>query len=365
MCQHHGRVPARKTIVIKPLRWIRIVALWVFTILALTGAARDAEASTLTASVAPTPPGNLAVPTPVRVALRATLTAAPPGAPRPQLRMLTLAMPDGFSTDLAGVSACDLASVANHRCLPASKLGGGRADFDADTPLGRMSGATHELSIFRTGDTTIAAYARITEPAEKHIVLPGILIAQPAPAGPLLTLDLDRITKLGQATVFVTRAAFTLGRGLAAGTCPPPAWTFRMHLEFMNGAPEDPLPALAPCVTSPATVPSATPPPATPPPATTPLDLQVSVKSGRRAAGARFAISVSEPATVTIVLRRRVGGRWVLVRRRSLPRPLGRSVVTVHRPHRHGLPAGRYHAVVGAVGASGATASKVRDFRLR
>jgi hypothetical protein len=345
--------------VIKPLHWIRVATVCVVAMLASTGAARDAQASMLTASVAPTQPGDPAAPGPARVTLRATLTG-PQGEPSSQLRMLRVAMPDGFSTYLAGVPACDpslLAKNGSKACPPMSKLGGGNASFDAGV-FG--TGRTEELSIFSSGGTAIAAYARITTPVTKSIVLPGTLQGQAAPAGPLLTLDLGPITRVGPATVFVTRAAFTLGQGLMAGPCPSGTWTFRMHLEFVNGTVDDTPQASAPCTAPPTTVPSSTPPAAPPP-----FGLQVSVKSGRHAAGARFAIRLSEPATVTIVLRRRAGGRWILVRRRSVPRPVGRSSTTLHRPHRHGLPAGRYRALVSAVGASGATASEVRYFSLR
>jgi hypothetical protein len=345
--------------VIEPSHWIRIAAVCAVALLAATGATRDAQASTLTASVSPMQPGDPAAPSPARVTLRATSTG-PQGELPPQLRTLRFVMPDGFSTYLAGVLACDpnlLAKNGSKACPPTSKLGGGSAAFDTG---GFGSGTTHELSIFSTGGTAIAAYARITTPVTKSIVLPGTLQGQAAPAGPLLTLDLGPITRVRPATVFVTRAAFTLGQGLMAGPCPSGTWTFRMHLEFVNGTVDDTPQASAPCTAPPPTVPSSTPPAAPPP-----FGLQVSVRSRRHAAGARFAISLSEPATVTIVLRRRAGGRWILVRRRSVPRPAGRSSMTLHRPHRHGLPAGRYRALVSAVGASGATASKARRFSLR
>jgi len=325
---------------------------------ALAGAAASTSDALAAASIAvqvtPPVPGSAAAPLPVAVAIGVSVSPSAPGALPPMLRTLAISTPDGFGTTLAGATACTrdaLEQGGPQGCPPDSKLGSGSAEFIYVAGALRIRASTRELTIVRGDGDAILVHAAVTQPAPFSIVLPGALTARPAPAGPLLTLDLGSLARIdGGGRAVVTRATFDLERGLASGPCPTGAWAFGAQLEYAGGGSEQRV-AEASCSRS---------------SDVTPPRLRASARNGAAALGARFAIALSEPASVRVTLERRAGGRWLLERRATRAAPAGASVLHLRRARGRALPRGRYRARIRAADAAGLTSRKrTVAFRLR
>jgi hypothetical protein len=299
-------------------------------------------------------PGAPATTGPVVIDVHAKVAADQSGGQPPQLRALGLRMPAGFSIAVAAIPSCDINAAAtggSTACVATSKLGTGKASI-AVSGLWNGTVATQELSIFRGTDNKIFAYARITDPKEISVVLPGILESRP-PDAPLLKLDLRKILRPAGMRAAITSADITLTQGLQAGPCLTGLWGFRAQLNFVDPVFAFTTTPSVPCAQPPA--PEA--PASTPPPAPAPLLLRASARKSTRASGARFAISLSAPATINVTLKRRAAKRWIVVRRLSVTRPAGRTSLTIHTAHGRPLPAGRYRSFLQAVDAAGATSA--------
>jgi hypothetical protein len=295
-------------------------------------------ASTFAVEVRPSTAGTAAAPVPVTISIRASLSADGPGGVPPSLRGIAIAMPDGWATALGGTTSCvraDLEARGSSACPATSKLGGGSAQFTVNLGGFPIPAETAEVGLYRGVGGELLLYLRVASPAPFSVVLPGTLIARPAPAGPLVTFDLSRTAQLsGGISITVTNAVFDVTRGLAAGPCP---WRFTARLVYAAGTPDDRT-AEAPCMSG---------------PDTTRPTLSASARNGTPALGARFTVRVSEPATVRITLQRRAGTRWVQVRRISSRVASGTSRLRIRRVSGRALRAGRYRARIQATDAAG------------
>ncbi|MDP2711683.1 MAG: hypothetical protein Q8O56_10740, partial [Solirubrobacteraceae bacterium] len=275
-------------------------------------------ATSFSVEVRPATGGTTAAPAPITIAVRASFAGDAPGTLPAALRGLTIAMPDGFARALAGTTPCaraDLAGRGPAACPASSRLGSGSASFVYVTGALRIPASTDELSLFRGPGDTLLMYLRVTQPATLAIVVPGALTARPAPAGPLITFDLSAAAQVaGGGSVVVTRAAFDLRRGLAAGPCNAAGhWTFRARLAFAGGGGEE-RSADARCEQATDT--------------TAPV-LRATARNGTPALGARFAIRLSEPARVHVTLERRAGRRWASVRRATFRAGTGSTTLRI------------------------------------
>jgi len=332
------------------MRTRQLVAVLMTTAAACLTAAGASQAASFTVEVTPADAGTAAAPKPVAVGLRADLTTADGFAP-PALRAFTIAAPDGFALALAGTTSCTravLESAGPGGCPASSKLGSGSASLLFDISQLRVPAFTRELSVFRGPGDELLVYVLVTQPATFSIVVPGRLMARPAPLGPLVTLDFSAAASVAGGSVTIRRASFDLVRGLAAGPCPAKRWTFGVRLAYFNGGVED-LGADAVCL-----------------PDVTRPELQVTARSAARALGARFAVVLSEAATVRLSLERRSGRRWVRVRKATFRAAAGPSVLRVRRANGRLLASGRYRARLRAVDAAGLASEKISaSFRLR
>lgn len=309
----------------------------------LSFAADGSAATSFSAGVLPARPAA----GPVTVSIGAALSASARGGLPPTLRGLAVAMPPGFATALDETSPCardDLELRGPAACPASAALGSGSASFVYVAGALRIGASTRELRVFRGAGDAILVYVRVTQPAPFAVVLPGTLAAQPAPAGPRLSLDLGGVARIeGGGSAVVTRIAVDLERGLAAGPCP---WAFVAQLDYEDGGSEQRT-ASATCETGPDTTAPA---------------LHASARDGTTARGARVRLRLSEAATVRVTLERRTATRWVRVRRTTTAQPAGTSVLRVAR----GLRRGRYTARVRAVDAAGLeSAKRTVAFRLR
>lgn len=327
---------------------------------AATGDARAAASFSVTVNGAP---GSATAPQPVRVGIDAALPAAS-GATQPALRTLSVALPGGFTTTLDTIVSCSrpaFETSGSAACPAGSRLGAGSASFVYASGGLRIPASTDELVLFH-GERTASAtgpgkqsalylYLRITKPIALSFVVPGTVVDRPAPAGPLVTFDLGAVAQPGGgASVSVTRAAFEIARGLAAGACAAGRWTFKARLQYVGGALEE---RTADALCSGA-------------PDTTRPSLRASARNGTPALGARFPIRLSEAAGVRVTLERRAGRRWVAVRRVTLPATAGESVLRIRRANGRALSRGRYRARLRAVDAAGlASPTRSVTFRLR
>ena len=299
-------------------------------------------------------PGTALAPNPVSIVASATVAADTPGALPAQLRRLELSLPDGFSTALDGVTACDKANLERNgpsSCSTASRIGSGQASFIFVLGLLRVPSSTQELIVFRGSGNEILVYGRITQPVDATIVLPGTIVSRPSPAGPLMSLDLAGIAnRAGGASAVATHAVVAITRAFAAGPCFSGSWTFVARLEFADGSMNEPA-ARADCTAAPDT--------------TAPV-LVASARDGLRARGVRIVARVSEPATLRVALERAAGRRRMLVLRATFRVGSGLSILRIRRIHGSALPSGRYRARIRASDAAGLlSAKRTATFRLR
>ena len=322
------------------------------TAIATTTSARAAVSFAVTAH--PATPGAPTASQPVKLAVRASLTSSSRTVSR-----LAIALPDGFTTTLPTLASCiapDFDSAGSSACPAGSRLGSGSASFVYVAGATRIAAATDEVVLFhgrREGTTSaLHLYLRISKPIALSYTIPGTIEDRAAPAGPLVTFDLSRVAQPGAGgRVSVTRAAFDLDRGLVGGPCPTGFWAFAARLEYVGGA-VDEARANAACSSAPDTeAPS----------------LHVSARDGSAASGARFAIRLSEPARLRIVLERRSRtGRWVSVERTTVQARAGRSLVRIRRIGGRPPSRGRYRARLRAIDAAGlASPKRTVTFRLR
>lgn len=336
-------------------------ALAVTAAVAATGDAAHA-AVTFSATVTPPAPGTAGAPNPVAVGLRATLPAPSANAkPRP-IRGLQISLPDGFATTLASIPSClkpRFAARGAAGCPADTRLGGGSASFVYVAGSLRFKASTDELMLFhgerrRTPSghgSTLHLYARVTTPIHYVFSIAGTIEDRQPSLGPLVSFDLgDVVNPPEGGTVYVTRAAFDIDRGLAAGPCGAGGrWTFGLRLQYVTGAVDTPV-AHAACG-----------------PDTIAPVLRASARSGRAALGARLAVRLSEPARVVVALQRRAAGaRWRTERRVRFDAAEGSSVLRIRRARGRPLPPGRYRARLQAFDAAGlASAKRIVAFRLR
>lgn len=327
---------------------------------AVTGDAARA-AVTFSATVTPPAPGTAGAPNPVAVGLRATLPApSADAAPRP-INGLQISLPDGFATTLASVPSClepRFAARGAAGCPADTRLGAGSASFVYVAGSLRFNASTDELMLFhgarrRTAsgyESTVLLYARVTKPIYYVFSIAGTIEDRQPPLGPLVTFDLgDVVNPAEGGTVSVTRAAFDVERGFAAGPCGAGGrWTFGLRLQYVTGAAETPA-AHAACG-----------------PDTIAPVLRASARSGRAAPGARLPVRLSEPARVVVALQRRAGERWRTARRVRFDVPEGSTVLRIRRARGRPLRPGSYRARLQAFDAAGlASAKRVVTFRLR
>ena len=340
--------------------WRAAVVLAITAAAALAPADAARAAATFAATVTPGTPGTTAAPNPVTVGLRATLSAPAGGTPKP-IRGLQISLPDGFATTLASIPSCLEPRFHARRaagCPPESRLGGGSASFVYVAGGLRLSGTTDEMLLFhgerrRTAsghESTLYLYALVSRPIHYIFSIAGRIEDRPPPAGPLVTFDLGNVANPAEGgTVSVTRAAFDIDRGLAAGPCGTGGrWTFGLRLQYVAGPADTPV-AHAAC--GPDTI--------------API-LRASARSGRAALGARLPVRLSEPARVVVALQRRAGARWRTARRVRFDVPEGSSVLRIRRARVRPLPPGSYRARLQAFDAAGlASAKRIVTFRLR
>ena len=318
----------------------------------MTVGAEAQAAATLRVEVRPPTPGTVAAPNPVAVAVQANLEGGLPGS----VQMLSVAMPDGFATALAGTSTCSAAQLqsgGSAACPASSKLGSGSADFTVRLSPFALAGSTEEAGVFRGEGDVVLLYVRIERPAAVKVVLPGTLTARAAPLGPLLTFDLRGIAAVARQygggtgvaiqypDVALTRASFELTRGLAAGPCPDGLWRFSARLRY-NGDRFEDIPAQAPCTA----------------PDTAAPTLRATASDGPRARGALLRVRLSEAATVRVTLERRAGGRWAKARQATFRTPAGASNLAIRRVNGRALAPGRYRARLRATDAVGLSSPK-------
>lgn len=329
---------------------------------AVAATATPAHAAvTFSAAVTPPTPGTAQTPNPVALSLRATLPAPAGAAPRP-INGLQISLPDGFATTaLASIPSClepRFQARQADGCPANTRLGGGSASFVYVAGGLRFSASTDELMLFHgerrptaSGhESTLLLYARVTKPIYYIFSIAGKIEDRPAPLGPLVTFDLGNVVNPSEGgTVSVTRAAFDIDRGLAAGPCGTGGrWTFGLRLQYVSGPADTPV-AYAAC--GPDTIAPA---------------LRASARSGRAALGARLPVRLSEPARVAVSLQRRVGARWHTVRKVTFDVPEGASTLRIRRARGRPLPRGSYRARLQAFDAAGlASAKRTVTFRLR
>jgi hypothetical protein len=334
------------------------LALGAFVVWAATsGAAAAFGAATFSVTATPATPGGATASQPVKLAVRASLTAAS-GSP-PPLRTLSISLPNGFTTTLPAIASCvapDFAARGSSACPVGSRLGTGRASFVYTSGGARIPAATDEVVLFhgeRAGArSALYLFAHISKPVAFSFSLPGAVEDRAAPAGPLVTFDLSGVAQLNTGgAVSLASAAFDIERGVVGGPCPADiGWTFAARLEYVSGAVEEPR-SQAPCSTT---------------PDTTAPSLRVRARDGSPATGARFVLRLSEPATVRVALERRAGGQWRAVRRLTASVREGSSTLRVRSIDNRRLPRGHYRARLRAFDAAGlASAKRTVTFRLR
>ena len=301
-------------------------------------------ASTLSVDVSPPTLGTSTTAGRVAVNVATTIGDNPAALP-PQLRTLAVSMPDGFLTDVADMDQCDAAALEadNPAACAKAQLGTASGSFAVVSGTRSVAAITPEVSIFHGTGEALLAYAKITSPIKKSVVLSGTLASRAAPAGPLLTLKLDEILEpLSGIRAVAKSATIKLTRGLKAGPCPAGLWTFGAQLDFVDAVSDQPTASFL-C----------------------PLDLRASARNSTRRSGAHVAIVLSAPAKVKATLERRAGRRWVTVRSRSVEAVAGPTSLVIHSAHGHRLAAGRYRWRLKAVNAVGASATKhTRAFTL-
>lgn len=340
--------------------WRAAVVLAITVAAAVAPADAARAATTFAATVTPATPGTATAPNPVTVGLRATLSAPAGGAPK-SIRGLQISLPDGFATTLGSIPSCLEPRFHARRaagCPPESRLGGGSASFFYVAGGSRFNASTDELLLFHgerrptvSGhESTLYLYALVTKPVHYVFSIAGRIEDRPPPAGPLVTFDLGNVASPAEGgTVSVTRAAFDIDRGLAAGPCGTGGrWTFGLALHYVGGPADTPV-AHAACG-----------------PDTIAPTLRASARSGRAALGARLPIRLSEPARVVVALQRRAGSRWTAIRRVTSDAPEGSSVLRIRRARGRPLQPGSYRARLQAFDAAGlASTKRIVTFRLR
>ncbi|HWI08030.1 MAG TPA: hypothetical protein VNT54_10990 [Solirubrobacteraceae bacterium] len=345
----------------RPIAKARILAAVLVATAAVAATADAARAAvTVSATVTPATPGTAGAPNPVAVGLRATLTGRSNATPRP-IRGLQISLPDGFATTLASIPSClepRFAARGAAGCPPQTRLGVGSASFVYVAGGLRLNASTDELMLFhgerrRTTighESTLHLYARVTKPIHYVFSIAGRIDDRQPPLGPLVSFDLGDVANPPEGgTVSVTRAAFDVDRGFAAGPCGAGGrWAFGLRLQYVSGAADTPV-AHAACG----------------PDATAPV-LRASARSGRAALGARLAVRLSEPARIVVALQRRAGTRWRTARRVRFDVPEGFGVLRIRRARGRPLPPGRYRARLQAFDAAGHRSTKrIVTFRLR